>query len=386
MTVAFVPVRGGSKSIPLKNIKEFCGKPLVYWCLQSLHDCSGIDKIVVATDSPVIKTVVQSFNFPRVSVYDRKPENAVDTASTESVMLEYIEAANLSNDDIFILVQATSPLTKTEDFKESLELYNSRKYDSILTCVRNFRFFWNDDGTSKNYDYRSRPRRQDFDGTFMENGAFYINAVKNIKETKNRLSGKIGIYEMPEYTSSEIDEPDDWIILEHLMQRHILKKRKKDYSKIRLVLTDVDGVLTDGGMYYSENGDEMKKFNTRDGMAIQLLREDGIKTGIITSEDTEIVARRAKKIKVDFCIQGKRNGGKLSAAKEICKNLGISLAETAYIGDDINCKELLESVGFAFCPNDAQIEILRIPNIVVLKTKGGCGVVREMARFIKEKM
>lgn len=386
MTVAFVPVRGGSKSIPLKNIKEFCGKPLVYWCLQSLHDCSGIDKIVVATDSPVIKTVVQSFNFPRVSVYDRKPENAVDTASTESVMLEYIEAANLSNDDIFILVQATSPLTKTEDFKESLELYNSRKYDSILTCVRNFRFFWNDDGTSKNYDYRSRPRRQDFDGTFMENGAFYVNAVKNIKETKNRLSGKIGIYEMPEYTSSEIDEPDDWIILEHLMQRHILKKRKKDYSKIRLVLTDVDGVLTDGGMYYSENGDEMKKFNTRDGMAIQLLREDGIKTGIITSEDTEIVARRAKKIKVDFCIQGKRNGGKLSAAKEICKNLGISLAETAYIGDDINCKELLESVGFAFCPNDAQIEILRIPNIVVLKTKGGCGVVREMARFIKEKM
>ena len=383
MNIAFIPVRGGSKSIPLKNIKDFCGKPLVYWCLKALQSVHSVDKIVVATDSPAIKETVLLFEFSKVAVYDRRPENAVDTASTESVMLEYIDAARLPDDAVFMLVQATSPLTSAEHFESGMNLYNSGMFDSVLTCVRNFRFFWNDDGTSKNYDYRNRPRRQDFDGMLMENGAFYINSVKNIKESGNRLSGKIGIYEMPEYTSVEIDEPNDWEILENLMKKYVLKKEEKDYSKIKLVLTDVDGVLTDGSMYYSEHGDELKKFNTKDGMAFQILREKGIKTGIITSEITEIVARRADKIKADFCVQGKRDGGKLAAAIEICQKLGISLDETAYIGDDVNCKELLENVGFAFCPDDASEAIKSIVGITIIPAHGGDQVVRRMLeRFL----
>ena len=382
MTLAFIPVRGGSKSIPLKNIKPFCGKPLVYWNVLALQNCADIDKIVVATDSQAIKATVLEFGFPKVEIYDRKAENAVDTASTESVMLEYIEAVELSEDTIFMLVQATSPLTQSEHFEGGLELYRSQKYDSILTCVRNKRFFWNDDGTPQNYDYKNRPRRQNFAGIFMENGAFYINSVSNIKKFKNRLSGKIGIYEMPEYTATEIDEPDDWVILENLMKRYVLKDEKKDFSKIKLFISDVDGVLTDGGMYYSENGDELKKFNTRDGMAFQILRENGIKTAIITSEDTKIVDNRAKKLKIDFCLQGKRKGGKLGAAKEICTELGLSLDETAYVGDDINCKEILKNVGFPFCPNDAQDEIKAIPGIIILSKIGGDGVIREIVNGV----
>lgn len=382
MTLAFIPVRGGSKSIPLKNIKPFCGKPLVYWNIKALQDAPSVDKIVVATDSSLIKETVALFGFSKVELYDRKAENAADTASTESVMLEYIEAAKLTDDTTFMLVQATSPLTKTEHFEGGLSLYNSQSFDSVLTCVRNKRFFWNDDGTSKNYDYKNRPRRQNFSGVFMENGAFYINSVKNIITFGNRLSGKIGIYEMPEYTATEIDEPDDWIILENLMKRHVLKKQDKDFSQIRLFVSDVDGVLTDGGMYYSENGDELKKFNTRDGMAFQLLREHGIKTAIITSEDTNIVSNRAKKLKIDFLKQGKRNGGKLEAAKEICSEMGINLSEVAYAGDDINCKEILENVGFAFCPVDARDEIKSIANILCMSKKGGDGVIREIADLI----
>ncbi len=120
--------------------------------------------------------------------------------------------------------------------------------------------------------------------------------------------------------------------------------------KIKLFLTDVDGVLTDGGMYYTESGDEFKKFNTRDGMAFELLRKAEIKTGIITSENTQIVARRAAKIKADYLYQGQRDGGKLAAAKEICEKEGITLREVAYIGDDLNCIGLLEKVGLAACP------------------------------------
>lgn len=385
MTIAFIPVRGGSKSIPLKNIKLFCGKPLVYWNLVALQNTSLVDKIVVATDSPVIKETVSSFYFNKVELYDRKAENACDTATTESVMLEYIEAKNISDDTTFMLVQATSPLTETSHFEEGLSLFNSGKYDSVLTCVRNYRFFWNDDGTSKNYDYMKRPRRQNFQGVFMENGAFYINTVRNIKVFGNRLSGKIGIYEMPEYTATEIDEPDDWIILENLMQKHVLSKINSDYSKIKLVISDVDGVLTDGGMYYSENGDELKKFNTRDGMAFQILQEKGIKTAIITSENTCMVERRAKKMHIDCLKQGKRNQGKLEAAKEICDEFGIKLEETVFIGDDINDIELLSKVGFAFCPSDATNVIKNLNNIHVLSSQGGNGIIREVMELINNK-
>lgn len=380
--IAFIPVRGGSKSIPLKNIKLFCGKPLVCWNIEALEVCNLVDEVIVATDSDDIWNVVESRHYAKTTLYRRSAENACDTASTESVMLEYIHYARLPKENIFMLVQATSPLTEDVHFTEALQMYSKAEYDSILTCVRNYRFFWNEDGTSMNYDYINRPRRQNFSGMLMENGAFYINTVENILRSGNRLCGKIGVYEMPEYTATEIDEPDDWTILESLMQRHVLSKRQQEKKQIKLFLCDVDGTLTDGGMYYSETGDEQKKFNTRDGMGFQLLREAGIKTGIITSENTHIVENRARKLKLDYLRQSKRDGGKVAAAQEICDELGITLSEVAYIGDDINCFDLLSAVGVAACPADSCVKVKGIYNILTMTKKGGQGCVREFIENI----
>ena len=151
---------------------------------------------------------------------------------------------------------------------------------------------------------------------------------------------------------------------------------------IKLFLSDVDGVMTDGSMYYSESGDEFKRFHTYDGMAFNLLTQAGIKTGIITSENTQLVARRAAKIKADYLYQGKRDGGKLQAALEICQKEGITMQEVAYIGDDINCFELLSNVGLAACPANAVAKIKAIPHIIHLQTKGGDGAVRELVEMI----
>ena len=154
---------------------------------------------------------------------------------------------------------------------------------------------------------------------------------------------------------------------------------------IKLFITDIDGTLTDGGMYYSENGDELKKFNTRDGMGLQLLREAGIKTAIITSEDRQLNQRRAEKLKVDFIRQGKVNGGKVAVAQEIAKELGITIQEVAYIGDDLNCIDLLSLVGLAACPADACDNVKSIPGIKVMSKKGGEGCVREFCECILNK-
>lgn len=231
MIIAFVPVRSGSKSIPHKNIKHLCGKPLVYWVLQALHGVSDIEKIFVATDGEEIKKTVNDFGFAKVEVYDRAPENATDIASTESVMLEFVHKMSFDEHDHFILAQATSPFTQTKDIENAIRLYRESGADSLVSCARIKRFFWDENGTPVNYDHRARPRRQDFLGTLTENGAFYMHTIKGIKQYKNRLGGKIIPYEMPEYTLTEIDEPVDWIVAEHLLQEHVLKNSYENKSE-----------------------------------------------------------------------------------------------------------------------------------------------------------
>ena len=223
MNIAFIPVRGGSKSIPLKNIKPLNGKPLVYWTASAAEKSNSIDKVIIATDSEEIKKTVLSFGFSKLEVYERSSENAQDTSSTESVMLEYIEKSDLKNDDLFFLIQATSPLLKSEHIDGMYNAYKNSDFDSMFTGVREKQFHWIENNNKiepVNYDYKNRPRRQDFAGLIAENGACYINSVGNIKNEKCRISGKIGVYELPSYTSYEIDEPEDWIIIEALLQQY----------------------------------------------------------------------------------------------------------------------------------------------------------------------
>ena len=373
--IAFIPARIGSKSIIEKNIKLFCGKPLIFWNLQELQN-SNVETIIVATDSEKIKEIVNSFSFSKVKVFDRSDAHSQDSSSTESVMLEYINASNLSDSDIFMLVQATSPFTQQNHFNKGLDLF--KHHDSILSCCESKRFFWRN-GKALNYDIYNRPRRQDFNGTLIENGAFYISSVADIKSTKNRISGDIGVYKMPEYTYTEIDEPEDWVVAESLMKRFVLKKTKIDSTKIKIFLSDVDGVLTDAGMYYTESGDEFKKFCTYDGMGFQLLQRTGVQVGILTTEDRDLNRRRAKKLGLDFDFHGAKD--KLKIVKDLCKREGVSLDEVAYIGDDVNCFGLLSHVGIAACPNNAVAKIKFISNIIQLERCGGEGVVREFVEL-----
>ncbi len=153
-------------------------------------------------------------------------------------------------------------------------------------------------------------------------------------------------------------------------------------TKIKLFATDVDGTMTDAGMYYTEDGIELKKFNFRDGMGFKLLREAGIKTAVITSETSAMVKKRADKLKVDYLSMG--SWEKLDFVKNICKDLDITLDEVAYVGDDINDIELLQSVKYKACPNDAVKKVKEIEDIIILENKGGEGAVREFIELLLE--
>ena len=150
-------------------------------------------------------------------------------------------------------------------------------------------------------------------------------------------------------------------------------------TRIRLFATDVDGVLTDAGMYYSETGDEWKKFNTRDGMGIKLLQRAGLITAFITMEETKLVARRAVKLAVPEVHQGVKD--KLEVLQAIIARHDLSLDAVAYMGDDINDLETLQAVGFSAAPSDAVPSVRRAVNYLCRK-KGGEGAVREVADMI----
>ena len=150
-------------------------------------------------------------------------------------------------------------------------------------------------------------------------------------------------------------------------------------NNIRLILTDIDGVWTDGGMYYDQMGNEWKRFSTYDGRGVTLAHEYNIPVGIITGEETEIVRRRAEKLKVDYLFQGVSN--KLSVATQLCKDLDISLSQVAYIGDDLADIELIKSVGYSAVPAGAPLESLNLSDIVLTK-HGGEGAFREFVEAL----
>lgn len=156
-------------------------------------------------------------------------------------------------------------------------------------------------------------------------------------------------------------------------------------AEIKLFLTDVDGCLTDGSMYYGASGEEMKRFCVYDGLGLVMLQQAGIPCGILTSENNGIVKARAKKLKLQYLYMGvgsKVNPDcltKLEAAQAICDEMEISLRDVCFVGDDILDIDLLKAVGYPCCPPNARPEVLALPGIHVLHTPGGQGAIREIA-------
>jgi len=162
------------------------------------------------------------------------------------------------------------------------------------------------------------------------------------------------------------------------MQQELLSLNDK-LSKCKLLVMDVDGTLTDGSLYYGVNGEELKRFYVRDGMGIVLLHKAGIKTAILTSENSKIVLARGQKLGIDEIILGSRN--KTKDFNTLLKKLNIKPDEAVFIGDDLNDKHLMEKVHFSVCPHDAIPQIRNIADYIC-SAPGGNGAVREICELI----
>lgn len=370
--VALLPLRGGSKSIPGKNLRPIAGRPLYVWSLQAALDSNCFDRIFVVSDASEIRDDARARFGDRIQIVDRAAENASDTASSEAVMQEFAAREPF---DVLALIQATSPLTRAEDFRAARARFERDGLDSLLTGVALKRFFWTHDGRPLNYDPARRPRRQDFDGTIMENGAFYLTRAAFFARTGVRVGGRVGVHVMDAECAAELDEPADWPIVETLLRPRVLAGRDID-----LLIVDVDGTLTDGGMYYDTVGEALKRFDTRDAKGMTLLHELGLRVCVVTAENSAVVAARMRKLGIREYYPGVAD--KLTWMRERAAAWDYPVERIAYIGDDLNDLPGLRVAGFSCCPADAVPEVRQAVHYVC-RARGGRGAVREVCDLLR---
>lgn len=375
--IGFIPLRKNSKGIINKNRKKFLGRPLFTWVLSEAL-FSELDHVYIFTDDAVIIDYVER-NYKwtnKVSCVLRSDENATDTASTEDAIMEFLQSAKPSF-EVFCLLQATSPLTRRADINAALGRLGENGTDAVLSVVNTHRFTWSGEGKSLNYDYLKRPRRQDFDGLLIENGALYATGRQALERSRNRISGKIVPIEMPEDSLVEIDSGKDWILAEQLMLSRL--RHGRTAARIDYLVLDVDGVFSDGKVVYDSGGEFSKTFDMRDGMGLEILREQGVTVIVITSEDSMVVQQRMKKLKIDDTFLGVKD--KFSFLEHIRIDRGINFENLAYIGDDVNDLANMLRAGWALCPANATKRVQYHADLI-LRHNAADGAIREATEFI----
>lgn len=375
--VAIIPLRKGSKGIPGKNKRKLLGRPLFSWVLTEAV-FSELDEVYVFTDDEAILSYIEKeYTWSsKIKGLLRNEENANDTASTESAMLEFAEKINFDF-DILCLLQATSPLTTRAAINKAIHQITTHKKDAALSVVKTHRFTWNSDGTPQNYDVFNRPRRQDFQGLLMENGAVYVTTKTAFQKTKNRVSGSIGIVAMDEETLIEIDSISDWTLVESLLAER--QKKDKKPERIAYLVLDVDGVFTDGCVYYDANGELTKKFDMRDGMGLEILRQHEVEVVVITSENSALVQKRMEKLQIKHTFLGVKD--KYSFMQHFMQEQNISWSNLAYVGDDVNDLANICTVGWSFCPANATTTVKQHADFV-LSHNSAEGAIREVCEWI----
>ena len=228
--VAIILARGGSKTIPKKNIKNFCGKPLIAWSIEQAKNTKNIKNVWVSSDDKKILSISKKFGAKTIL---RPKSLSKNTSTSVSGWIHAINEIEKMDDkiDTVIALQPTSPIREVSDLENSIQKFTRNNFDSMFSASKIGDFYiWRKKGksySSINYDFHNRPRRQDFEEQYVENGSFYIFKPNTIRKFQNQLGGKIGISIMDFWKSFEIDDSEDLKFLKILMNNYLLKDTKR---------------------------------------------------------------------------------------------------------------------------------------------------------------
>lgn len=376
--IAIIPARGGSKGIPKKNLQTVGGVSLVGRSIQTCLACPSVEAVVVSTDDLEIAAEARKYG---AEVISRPAEMSTDTASSESALLHALEelASVGRKPAVTVFVQPTSPFLISSELEEAISRVATGEKDVVFSAFQTFAFLWKLSGETAegvNHDSTFRPRRQDREPHFQETGGFYVMNTDKFMEAKFRFFGAIGIQEVSEDSSLEIDDQSQLTTARHLAS--LFKSAKPAAGEIKALVMDFDGVHTDDRATVDSNGVESVTVSRSDGMGIEMLKNIGLPMLILSKETNSVVKVRAAKLGIEV---SSGQSDKLPALRDWCESKGIDLSDVAYIGNDINDIECLKAVGWPITPKDAN-PILDSLSRIHLERRGGHGAIRELAELI----
>ncbi|XP_061769061.1 N-acylneuraminate cytidylyltransferase A [Nerophis ophidion] len=380
---ALILARGGSKGIPLKNIKKLAGVPLIGWVLRAAVDSNMFDSVWVSTDHDTIEQVALDWG---AKVHRRSAQVARDSTSSLETIQEFVR--HHPHVDIVCNIQATSPCLHPFHVKEALELIMLQGFDSVFSVVRRHQFRWQEvnkgapDLTKPlNVDPANRPRRQDWDGELCENGSFYFTTKELLMDRGLLQGGKVSYYEMlPEY-SVDIDVDIDWPVAEQRVLRYGYFGQATP-EVVQLMFCNVSGCLTEGKIYISASGEEMMSVNTRDTAAIRMLKREKVEVVLLTTREdplTQTLADRlAKRTGCQVIQVGEEPLPDLTA---MLKSRKLNWKDVAYMGNDKLDVDCLNLAALSGVPADSSKVAVQASKYTC-HCLGGNGAVKEFAEHI----
>ncbi|XP_058047007.1 N-acylneuraminate cytidylyltransferase isoform X1 [Ahaetulla prasina] len=375
---ALILARGGSKGIPLKNIKLLAGVPLIGWVLRAALDSGAFQSVWISTDHDEIEKIAKQFG---AQVHRRTSEVSKDSSTSLDTIVEFLQYHE--EVDVVGNIQATSPCLHPTDLIKVVKMIREDGFDSVFSVVRWHQFRWSEIKKGvcevtvpQNLNPAKRPRRQDWDGELYENGSFYF-AKRALIEKGYLQGGKMAYYEMRAEHSVDIDVDIDWPIAEQRVLRYGYFG-KETLKEVKLLVCTIDGCLTTGHIYISEDGKEMVSYDVRDAVGINQLQKRGIEVRLISERDCSTKALLTSKL---GCTVEVGVIDKLGVVEKWRKAMGLCWKEVAYLGNEDSDVECLKKASMSAVPADA-CSVAQKAASYICRSNGGRGAVREFAEHI----
>lgn len=380
--LAVIPARGGSKGIPRKNVLPLAGKPLIAHTIEAARAASTIDRVVVSTDDPEIAAVSRQWG---AEVVERPAELSGDLAGSELALvhvLETLKAREGYAPQVLVFLQCTSPLTSAEDI-DGVAGAVIEGADTAVAVAAFHYFLWKTDGAGDavgvNHDKSVRLMRQQREPEFLETGAVYAMKADGFLAARHRFFGRTALVETPAERRLEIDDPEDFRVAEERIAR---LRRQADTVRLpdplHALVMDFDGVWTDDRVWVNQDGTESIVCSRRDGMGLERLRKAGLPMMVLSKEANPVLKHRCAKLKIP-CEHGLET--KIDRLQAWLDERGLDLANTIYVGNDINDLECLRAAGCGVAPRDAHPEALAAADLI-LDADGGKGALRLLSDMI----